>query len=423
MKNEVTGGLVLFSSTLIALYLANSQWSEAYFHFWHNHFSVSFGDFVISKTLHHWVNDGLMAVFFFVIGLELKREIIGGDLADPKAAILPISAAIGGMLVPALIYVAVNNGTPGVDGWGIPMATDIAFALGVLHLLGNRVPIALKVFLTALAIADDLGAVLVIALFYTSDISMLSLTVGAAFMIVLMGANALGVRNATFYGIVGIGGLWLAFLMSGVHATIAGVLAALTIPASTKIDEDNFLARIRMLSKKFDNADPNDNPLLTHDQLYTLEQIKKAAERAETPLQRLEHRMLPMVTFLVIPIFALANAGIQVSSDIAEQILHPIAIGTMLGLIMGKFLGIVGFSKIMVSTRLAELPTGVQWPHIYGAAFLASIGFTMSMFITELAFENPEFVLHAKLGVLAASLIGGIIGYLLLYFVPKKINH
>lgn len=316
INNSSTSGIILFSSAAIALLLANSPWSEEYHHFWHNSFSIGFGEHVLTKSLHHWINDGLMAIFFFVVGLELKREIIGGELSNPKNAILPIVAAVGGMLFPAIIYIFFNATGASIDGWGIPMATDIAFALGVLYLLGDRVPIQVKIFLTVLAIADDIGAVLIIAFFYTSNIDTESLIVGGVFLTVLIVANKVGVRNTLFYGIVGILGLWLAFLMSGVHATIAAVLAAFTIPANPKITEKGFYLKLDYLLNEFKLSKPNKFTTVTKEQLYILEEIGDYSKKALTPLQRLEHKMHPIVAFLIMPIFALCNAGVTIDSSV-----------------------------------------------------------------------------------------------------------
>lgn len=420
LKNEVTGGIVLFVSAATAMVLANSPLADEYHAFWKFKFSLNFAGCEISNNLHHWVNDGLMAVFFFVVGLELKREVIGGQLSDWRTSVLPVVAAVGGMVFPALIYVAINMGQESVHGWGIPMATDIAFALGVMYLLGDRVLLSIKIFLTALAITDDIGAVLVIAFFYTSNISFESLAIGSCFMAALIGGNLLGVRSPTFYGILGIGGLWLAFLLSGVHATIAGVLAALAIPATVQINEKNFISNLRIFTDEFEKAKPNDNSLVTPVQLHIIDKIKSYAKAAETPLQRLEHAMHPLVAYIIMPVFALANAGITLTGDIAGQIASPVTIGVMAGLLFGKFLGIVGLSRIAVYFKWAKLPEGANWRHIYGVALLASIGFTMSLFITELAFRKPVFALEAKLGILIASLIGGTCGYLLLRFSEKK---
>jgi NhaA family Na+:H+ antiporter len=414
IKNSTTSGILLFASTLIALILANSPLKEAYHHFWEYTFSIGFSDYVVSKSLHHWINDGLMSVFFFVIGLELKREIIAGELSKPKDAILPIFAGLGGMVVPALFYILWNANGEASNGWGIPMATDIAFALGILYLLGDRVPVSLKIFLTALAIADDLGAVLVIAFFYTSDISTTSLLIGGGFLVVLLLANLLGVRNTVFYGIIGIGGLWLAFLLSGVHATIAGVIAALTIPANVKIGDKNFVKKMNELTNEFKRSTPNNVALITSDQLHILEDIRHYSKAAMPPLQRLEHSMHPLVGFVVMPIFALANAGITFSNNFFSDLGSNISLGVILGLVVGKFIGIVGFSKILIKLKLATLPDGVSWRQIYGVAMLAGIGFTMSLFITDLAFLNATNILQAKIGIFVASLICGVGGYLTL---------
>ncbi len=414
LSNSTTSGILLFASAVIALILANSPLKEAYHHFWENTFTIGFGEASVSKTLHHWINDGLMSIFFFVVGLELKREIMAGELSSVKDAILPLFAGLGGMIVPALFYLAMNATGEATSGWGIPMATDIAFALGILYLLGDKVPVSLKVFLTALAIADDLGAVMVIAFFYTSDISTMSLLLGGLFFGVLVMANLLGVRSTVFYGIVGIGGLWLAFLMSGIHATIAGVIAAITIPADVKLEDAGFVKKMRMLTDDFKQSVPNDATLVTKDQLHILEKIRYYSKAAMTPLQRLEHAMHPLVAFVVMPIFALANAGITFSDGFLNNMGSNVALGVLLGLALGKFIGIVSVTKILVKLKWATLPVGVNWRQLYGAAMLAGVGFTMSLFITDLAFVLPEYIVQAKIGILVASLVCGIGGYLTL---------
>lgn len=418
---STTGGIVLFLSAVVALILANSPWKDAYHHLWEH--KISFGidnNFMLDKTLHHWINDGLMAVFFFVIGLELKREIIGGELSNVKKAILPIVAGFGGMIFPALIYLLFNPSGEAHNGWGIPMATDIAFALGVLFLLGKRVPSSLKIFLTVLAIADDLGAVLVIAFFYTSDISFTSLIVGSVFLLLLILSNLLGVRNTFYYGILGVGGVWMAFLLSGVHATIAGVLAAFTIPANVKVDEFVFIEKMKGYLHKFKNADPNDVPTVTPEQLHILEDMRTLSKQAMTPLQRLEHGMHPFVTFIVMPIFALANAGVTITSDSTSSGMSYVAVGVMFGLLLGKFIGIVGTTSLFIRLKLANLPIGMTFKHLIGVGLLASIGFTMSLFIANLAFTSPELIQQAKIGILIASLIGGTVGFFFLYFTNNK---
>ncbi|WP_448518329.1 Na+/H+ antiporter NhaA [Rhodoflexus sp.] len=422
IRNESSGGVILFLSALIAMIWANSSWRESYHHLWEIPLGISLNGLEVSKTLHHWINDGLMSVFFFVVGLELKREIVGGELSKPQNAILPIVAGIGGMLIPALVFVFINQDKASAAGWGIPMATDIAFALGIMSLLGNRVPLALKVFLTALAIADDLGAVLVIAFFYTSKIDFVSLTTGIGFLALLILANVMGVRKTLIYGILGIGGLWVAFLLSGVHATIAGVLAALTIPASVKVDEEDFLEDMEELLEKFRAADPNNNTLITPEQLNILDAMKSTCKAAETPLQKLEHGMHGLVAYLVMPIFALANAGIELGANLADELFAPLTIAVALGLFVGKFAGIMLFSGALIKSGLAALPQNTNWQQMAGAAFLAGIGFTMSLFITELAYTNIEFINKAKLGILCASLLSGLIGYMLLRTANKPID-
>lgn len=416
IKSETTAGIVLFTCTIAALIWANSAFASTYHHLWHKQLAIQFGEYSISNSLHHWINDGLMAMFFFVVGLELKREVVGGDLASPKQAALPLAAAFGGMIVPAIVFISFNHASPENNGWGIPMATDIAFALGILSLLGKRVPTALKVFLTALAIADDLGAVLVIAFFYTSHISTTSLLTGGVFMVVLIVANVLGIRSVVFYGIVGIGGLWLAFLLSGVHATIAGVLAAMAIPARTKIDEQKFEQRLRSYVNEFTAIPPNDVTLLEPEQMHVIEKIKSLTKAADTPLQRLEHALHPIVALVVLPLFALSNAGIEFSENFFNNLVHPLSLGVITGLFLGKFSGIALTCWLMIKLKFATLPAEVNWPHIIGVSFLGGIGFTMSMFITNLAYEDPSLAQLSKSGILIGSLIAGLAGFVVLRF-------
>ncbi len=351
INNSVSASLVLFLAAVIALTLANSPWKEEYLQFWQHTFSIGFDRFVVEQTLHHWINDGLMAVFFFVIGLELKREVMAGELSKPKDAVLPVVAGLGGMFLPAFIYLSFNHDTVTSHGWGIPMATDIAFALGLIYLLGDRIPVSLKIFLTAVAIADDLGAVLVIAIFYTSDLSLLNLGIGGAFLGVLITANLLGVRNTVFYGVMGIGGLWLAFLLSGIHATVAGVLAALTIPSNVALGDKQFAAKVRELVSEFEHAETNEVSTVTGEQLQVLEKIRFYTKAALPPLQRLEHGMHPMVVFVVMPIFALANAGITFSGDFMTNIASSVSLGIIFGLVIGKLVGISGVAQMMVALK------------------------------------------------------------------------
>jgi len=415
ISKSTTGGIVLFISAVLAIFLANSQWQEWYHHLWEHKIGFSFdGNWYLNLSLHHWINDGVMAIFFFVVGLELKREIIGGELSQPKKALLPIVAAIGGMLFPAFIFTIFNFGTESSHGWGIPMATDIAFALGVLYLLGDKIPLTLKVFLTALAIVDDLGAVLVIAFFYTEEINFLALGIGIGFLAFLFLCNKLGVRNILFFLVIGILGVWLPFLLSGVHATIAAVLVAFTIPASSRIDENLFTDKIQYYLSHFKKLDANNNPTLTEDQLHLLEKVKITTEDAISPLHRLEHSLHSFVSFIVMPIFALANAGVTFSSDIIANAASNVTLGVVFGLIVGKVIGVFGVSSLMIKLKFSVMPEGMTNKSLFGVGLLASIGFTMSLFVTDLAFDNPEYELQAKLGIFAASLIGGILGFFIL---------
>lgn len=423
INNSTTSGIVLFTSALLAIIISNSPWAETFHHFWELHFTVGFDGHEITKSLHHWINDGLMAIFFFVVGLELKREIIAGELRDPKNAILPISAAIGGMICPALIYLMFNPEGATTAGWGIPMATDIAFALGVLFLLGDKVPLSLKIFLTALAIVDDIGAVLVIAFFYTSEISFVSLATGGFFLIILIISNLIGVRSTIFYAIIGIGGLWLAFLMSGVHATIAAVLAAMAIPADVKISEIDYIKKMNMLIGKFNNALPNDNSTVTNDQLHIVEEIRKYSKEALTPLQRIEHALHPFVAFVILPIFAFSNAGASFTSDIITQMSSQVFLGVFFGLILGKVIGVYGLVMILLKLGWVKLPHGMSKLHLLGVGFLASIGFTMSIFIGGLAFTDDKLIFEAKMGVLFASIVASIIGYQLIKLASKQVHN
>lgn len=411
ISKRSTGGILLFTAALLAILLTNSPWSEAFAHFWELEFNIGVGDRALSKPLHHWVNDGLMAIFFFVVGLELKREIMGGALSSVNNAMLPVAAAAGGMIVPALFYWLMNPTGPASAGWGIPMATDIAFALGILHLLGDRVPLSMKIFLTALAIADDLGAVLVIALFYTSHIDLASLGQAGLYLGVLIAANQLGVRSTFFYAVIGAGGVWLAFLMSGVHATIAAVLIAFTIPATVKIDEASYTRRLEGLLKRYKNEEPNGIPLVTPEQLHIIEEIRTCSKLALTPLQRLEHALHPFVTFLIMPVFALANAGVSIGGDFFQSLTSPVSLGVALGLLAGKFTGVFGASVIMLRTGWGRLPDGLKVRHLAAMSILAGIGFTMSLFIADLAFDDPMSIRQARFGILTSSMLAALGGY------------
>ncbi len=416
MNQEKAGGIVLGISVIIALIIANSPVRHEYAEILHYHLGFIFNEKeLLNFSLAHWINDGLMSMFFFVVGLELKREFVGGELRDMRKVVLPVAAAAFGMLLPAAIYLLFNSGMPETNGWGIPMATDIAFALAVVHLLGDRVPVSIKVFLTTLAIADDLGAVLVIALFYTSEVSAVNLSIGFAFLAVMLAGNKMGVKSILFYGILGIGGVWLAFLMSGIHATIAAVLSAMVIPADALISENSFVARLRKLTHRFNDAESNDVRTLELEQVNIISRVKTDANNAIPPLQRLEHGLHPFVSFFVMPVFALGNAGVSfVDMDFSSLFNNNIAMGVMLGLLLGKPVGVVASVWLMAKLGLGRRSCSMTWRRLAGLGFLASIGFTMSMFITTLAFSNPGYHIQAKVGIFAASLLGGILGYLLL---------
>lgn len=416
MGREKSGGIVLLVSVLAAMLLANSGLSQGYFHFFEQQVGIVFnGERYLYYSLHHWINDGLMAVFFFVVGLELKREFIGGELADIKQTILPVGAAVGGMLVPAFIYAVLNQGTSYAAGWGIPMATDIAFALGVIYLLGDRVPLSAKVFLTTLAIVDDLGAVLVIALFYTSELSLASLLVGVGFLLVMFLGNKLGVKNVFFYAVLGIGGVWTTFLLSGIHATIAAVLAAFMIPADTRLSERVYLKRMQKLVARFKNEKPNGVRTLDEKQVEILARIQNDTATAMPLLQQLEHYLSPIVTFVIMPVFAISNAGIHFTQDgLAEVFSTNVTLGVALGLLVGKPIGVLGATYLLAKLKWASLPPALTPRRMAGLGMLASIGFTMSMFISTLGFDHEMPLMQAKVGIFIASILGGVAGYVLL---------
>lgn len=420
LHQQASGGILLIIATVIALTWANSPFAESYHHLWHTYVKIDIGGVGLNYSLHHWINDGLMVIFFFVVGLEIKRELLVGELSSAKKAALPIAAALGGMIFPALIYTIFNLGSESASGWGIPMATDIAFVVGILALLGNRVPLSLKIFILALAIVDDLGAVLVIAIFYTSNISLTSLMIAGGLIILLIAMNRLGVRNLLVYTLVGVA-LWLAFLKSGVHATVAGVLLAFTIPVSSRINTKKFKSETENLIKEFDNAGEHGEDVLTNsERLSIVDKIENNCEKILTPLQRFEHGLHPWVSFFIMPVFALANAGVTIGSGLTSALIHPVSIGIILGLFLGKQIGIFGFSYLAVKLKLASEPEGVSWKKIYAAAILAGIGFTMSLFIANLAFTSPELLDTAKVGILSGSLISGIVGFIILKSALSK---
>lgn len=418
IRKGAFSSFLLFFSALLALLLANSPVNGTIEWLLDQRIGFAIGDFSVYKSLLKWVNDGLMSIFFFVVGLELKREIFAGELSNPKNLMLPIVTALGGMVFPALIYVIINGGGPpeSLNGWGIPMATDIAFALGVLFLLGPKVPLQLKVFLTALAIFDDLGAVLVVALFYTSEISLWNLGIGGSILGLMCMLNLLGVRRVLIFAFLGIGGVWLATLLSGVHATVAAVLAAFMIPADRRIDKARYLESISELTKKLKIATKADKDkyLLSADEENIIGEIKRISKASISPLQRLEKSMHGLVVYLVMPIFALANAGVVIESDWLDMISSPVAMGVGVGLFLGKFMGIFGMAMLGIKLGWYKMPKGINTSMLLGISFLAAIGFTMSLFINSLAFSDQNLIEQAKMGVLMASLVSGLVGYLIL---------
>ena len=416
LHREKSSGIVLAVFVVLALILANSPLRDEYSRFLEHHFGfIVDGRPLLNFSVEHWINDGLMSMFFFVVGLELKREFIGGELRDLRKVVLPVVAAVFGMLFPAAIYLLFNLGTPVAHGWGIPMATDIAFALAVVYMLGDRVPVSAKIFLTTLAIVDDLGSVMVIALFYTSHISFFNLAIGLALLLTMFVGNRLGIKNVWFYGVLGIGGVWVAFLMSGIHATISAVLAAMVIPADSRIPESAFIARVKKLTRQFEQAEANDVRTLEPEQLEILEKVKADSIQAIPPLQRLEHGLHPLVSFVIMPVFALANAGVSfVDMDVRVLSANGVALGVTCGLLLGKPLGILSAVWLTEKLGLGRRSYSISWRTVAGLGFLASIGFTMSMFVTMLAFKSPENHNQAKVGIFLASILGGIIGYRLL---------
>ncbi len=409
---EAASGAVLLACTALALALANSAWATPFHELWETHLRVGAGTWELDKPLHFWVNDLLMAIFFFVVGLEIKREIVAGELSSVKKAALPVIAALGGMVVPAAIYLAFNHTGPAERGWGVPMATDIAFVVGVMAAFGPRVPFGLKIFLLSLAIADDMGAVLVIAVAYTDhlDLVMLALAAGGFGVVVLM--NRLGVRSVGLYTLVGAG-IWLAVYRAGIHPTIAGVLLGLLTPARPWLNRETLRLALTEVTGQLDDASdavelrPADVAILRY-----------AAREAVAPLQRIEDRLHPWVGFAIMPVFALANAGVEIRP---AAILDPVALAIVAGLVLGKTAGIVGFSYVAVKLGLARLPRGTTWPMLLAAGVLGGIGFTMSLFIANLAFPAPpELLIAAKTGIIAGSAIAAIAGAGLLAWSTRR---
>lgn len=417
-NSEVTSSALLLFASMSAIYWANSFLSPIYQNVLHTDISLFAADYRITRSVAHWINEGLMTLFFFTVGLEIKREILVGELASVKKAMLPVIAAFGGMILPAAIYLAFNYGTPEAGGWGTAISTDIAFSLGALALFGRNLPVGLRIFLAAFAIADDLGAVLVIAVFYTRDIAWNFIIAGAHMIIGLAVANFLSIRSLPVYVIFGIG-TWIAAMGSGIHPTIAGLVAAMFIPARGKYNTLHFLNKIDDILNDFNcheqSCDHKHDILLNPGHLNAVHTLEIACHNVETPLQRFEHILQPWVAFLILPLFAFTNAGISFSAiSPATALVHPVTVGILLGLFIGKPVGIALFAYLSVKLNLAELPENVRWPHIIGAGMLGGIGFTMSLFISGMAFSSAEVFNYSKLGILAGSILSVMAGSIFL---------
>ncbi|NNF70284.1 MAG: Na+/H+ antiporter NhaA [Acidimicrobiia bacterium] len=419
MSVEAAGGIVLLIAAVLAVVWANMPFGETYERFWSNHFVLEIGDLhVLDESLRELVNDALMTVFFFVVGLEIKRELVVGELRDRKKAALPALAALGGMIVPALVYVALTAGEGGqaAQGWGIPMATDIAFSIGVISLLGARISPGAKLFLLALAIADDIGAIAVIAIFYTDDLSLMWLFLSLAGLTIVYAANRAGVRSILFYVVAGTA-VWYFVLESGVHATLAGVALGLMTPVVAMYSDDEYHRHSTWLVSKYemDAASPESRERVDADAL----QLASIARESVSPLDRLEHALHPWSSFLIVPVFALANAGIRFADiDVGAAVTSGVALGVAFGLVFGKLFGITVFTWVAVKLGWGKLPRRTGWAHVFGLAALAGIGFTVSLFITDLAFTDALLTDQAKIGIFIGSGVAGITGYLVLRSRP-----
>ncbi|HKJ42408.1 MAG TPA: Na+/H+ antiporter NhaA [Sunxiuqinia sp.] len=418
IKIESLSGILLFSATILALIWANSPLAYLYNMLWDYKMGITTEHFALDKPLILWVNDGLMTVFFFLIGLEIKRELLIGELNSLKKATFPFVAAIGGMVIPVGLFVLLNQNPETLDGWGVPMATDIAFSLAILNLLGKRVPISLKVFLTAFAIVDDLGAVLVIAIFYSTGIKWSLIAFAIGLLVILFFLSSRRYYSKYLFAIAGVV-VWVLFLKAGIHPTVAGVLMAFTIPIQQRINENVFSKKVSGILENFKYAEGRKGPVLSDEQIGRLDDLEDWTSLVQSPLQHLEHRLHNWVAYLVMPIFALANAGIAFSADLNLD--FSLVSSIVIGLFVGKGIGVSLFSILGVKLKLAAFPEGINYKNIIGVAMLAGVGFTMSIFISNLAFaEGSVYIDSAKVGILLGSLISGIAGYAFIYFFSKK---
>jgi NhaA family Na+:H+ antiporter len=419
METEAAGGIVLLAATVVALAWVNSPWGDAYSDLWKTVIGVDLGFASITEDLRQWVNDGLMTLFFFVVGLEIKRELVHGELSDHRKAALPALAAAGGMIGPALIYTAFNAGSGDGHGWGIPMATDIAFAIGTLSLLGSRAPFGAKIFLLALAIADDIGSIAIIAIFYSGSLSLGALGIALALFAGIVLMNRLGLRNVNVYVVLGVAA-WVAMVESGVTPTILGVALGLLTPARSYYDSKSYVATARGLLGRYEEAFAANEKDAQED---LLGQVEDLTQGSEAVLERLERFLHPWVSFLVLPVFALANAGVGLSGGvIGDAFGSPVTQGILAGRVLGKLAGILAFTYLGVRLGLGRLPEGVAWRHVFGVGLVASVGFTVSLFVTDLAFADLARVSDAKIGLFAASLLAGVLGVLFFWIAGRKVE-
>ncbi len=413
---EQAGGVMLIIGAIVGLIWANSPWVESYHHLMEQVLTVDLHVLTFSFSVHHWINDGLMTLFFLAVGLEIKREMVHGSLATVRQAALPVIAAAGGMIVPALIYIAFTRGTAAVHGWGVPVATDIAFALGVLSLLGDRVPTSAKIFLLAFATVDDIGGILIIAVFYSGTISWGALIACAALILVTVLLRRIPVRNPGIYGLLGVL-LWVAMLKSGIHAAIAGVILGLLSPARGYCDLDRFAQTADRLTDKLRQALGRQDAA---EATLVLGQLEEITRNTEEPLEWLDRLVRPWVSYLVLPIFALANSGVELTAEqVREAITSPVTGGIFIGLLVGKFIGIGGATWLAIKLRIAAMPPRVRVRDMVGVSLLAGIGFTVSLFITNLAFVDPMHIADSKIGILGASAVAAVVGYFYLLMAER----
>lgn len=437
LDNELISSALLVLSAVLALVIANSPFGHSYHFHLDMNLGIALGNHHFDKTLHHWINDGLMSIFFFWVGLEIKREILVGELSSIRKAMLPVAAAFGGMAVPAIFYFFINKNTPGQHGWGVPMATDIAFVAGCIAILRKRIPSSLLIFVVALAIVDDMGAVTVIALFYTEKITLTPLLIGTVLILLSFILGFLKVRVTTPYAVIGVI-IWAAFLQSGVHATIAGVLLAFSIPVTARYQTRHFPIRVSELIKRFLAAESlwekddqgmylnlKKDVMINDRQQELVDDINWECHHVASPLQRIERGLSPLCMFVILPLFAFVNAGMHFDfSHGLNQLFHPVTLGVVAGLVLGKPAGILLGSFLSVKIGLAELPRRVRWRHIAGVGCLAGIGFTMSLFINELAFKDmgaraDALIAAGKIGVFAASILAAVIGLIVLRLTSR----